>query len=96
MVDGRAVFSCLTPIAALEGRQIRTVEGLGTVDQPSRLQAAFLIGQAPQCGYCIAGMIMRAQALLDEKQHPTEAESGGARPARKPQKLPFARRLDTN
>jgi nicotinate dehydrogenase subunit A len=73
-VDGRAVFSCLTPIAALEGRQIRTVEGLGTVDQPSRLQAAFLTEQAAQCGYCIAGMIMRAQALLDEKQHPTEAD----------------------
>jgi nicotinate dehydrogenase subunit A len=73
-VDGRAVFSCLTPIAALEGRQIRTVEGLGTTDQPSRLQAAFLTEQAAQCGYCIAGMIMRAQALLDEKQHPTEAD----------------------
>ena len=73
-VDGRAVFSCLTPIAALEGRRIRTVEGLGTTDQPSRLQAAFLTEQAAQCGYCIAGMIMRAQALLDEKQHPTEAE----------------------
>ena len=73
-VDGRAVFSCLTPIAALEGRQIRTVEGLGTVDQPSRLQAAFLTEQAAQCGYCIAGMIMRAQALLDEKPHPTEAD----------------------
>jgi nicotinate dehydrogenase subunit A len=73
-VDGKAVFSCLTPIAALEGRQIRTVEGLGTVDQPSRLQAAFLTEQAAQCGYCIAGMIMRAQALLDEKQHPTEAD----------------------
>src|ERR1700692_1077488 len=69
-VDGRAVFSCLTPIAALEGRQIRTVEGLGTVDQPSRLQAAFLTEQAAQCGYCIAGMIMRAQALL---RRPTSA-----------------------
>jgi nicotinate dehydrogenase subunit A len=73
-VDGRAVFSCLTPIAALEGRRIRTVEGLGTIDRPGLLQAAFLTEQAAQCGYCIAGMIMRAQALLDEKQHPTEAE----------------------
>jgi len=73
-VDGKAVFSCLTPIAALEGRAIRTVEGLGSAEKPSPLQAAFATEQAAQCGYCTAGMIMRAQALLDTTPHPSEAE----------------------
>ncbi|WP_296947864.1 (2Fe-2S)-binding protein [uncultured Massilia sp.] len=72
IVDGKPVFSCLTPLAALEGRAVRTVEGLGTVDKPGRLQAAFLKHQAAQCGYCIAGMIARAQALLERHKHPTE------------------------
>jgi nicotinate dehydrogenase subunit A len=72
-LDGKAVFSCLTPIAALEGRRIRTVEGLGTVQNPSALQQAFEIEQAAQCGYCIAGMIiMRAQSLLDRNPRPTD------------------------
>lgn len=71
-LDGKAVFSCLTPIAALEGRRIRTVEGLGTVQNPSVLQQAFEIEQAAQCGYCIAGMIMRAQSLLDRNPKPTD------------------------
>jgi nicotinate dehydrogenase subunit A len=73
-LDGKAVFSCLTPIAALEGRRIRTVEGLGTVQNPSVLQQAFEIEQAAQCGYCIAGMIMRAQSLLDRNPKPTDEE----------------------
>jgi nicotinate dehydrogenase subunit A len=71
-LDGKAVFSCLTPIAALEGRRIRTVEGLGTIQNPSVLQQAFEIEQAAQCGYCIAGMIMRAQSLLDRNPKPTD------------------------
>ncbi len=74
MVDGKAVFSCLTPSAVLEGREIKTVEGLGTISHPSPLQQAFIDEQAAQCGYCIAGMIMRAQALLERNPSPTEAE----------------------
>ena len=70
MVDGQAVFSCLMPVAALAGREVRTLEGLGM----NALQRAFVQEQAAQCGYCSAGMIMRAQALLDRKPHPTEAE----------------------
>jgi aerobic-type carbon monoxide dehydrogenase small subunit (CoxS/CutS family) len=70
MVDGQAVFSCLTPAAVLPGRQIRTIEGLGN----NATQQAFIAEQAAQCGYCIAGMVMRAQALLDHNPHPTEAE----------------------
>jgi len=74
LIDGEAVYSCVTPIAALAGRRIRTVEGLGTVTNPSPLQQAFIDEQAAQCGYCIAGMIMRAQALLDRNPHPGDEE----------------------
>ncbi|MGV7206541.1 (2Fe-2S)-binding protein [Oxalobacteraceae bacterium A2-2] len=74
IVDGKPVFSCLTPLAALEGRSVRTVEGLGSAAKPGKLQAAFIKHQAAQCGYCIAGMIMRAQALLDQNPHPTDQE----------------------
>jgi aerobic-type carbon monoxide dehydrogenase small subunit (CoxS/CutS family) len=74
IIDGETAYSCLTPIAALAGRRIRTVEGLGTAERPSRLQQAFIDEQAAQCGYCIAGMIMRAQALLDRNPHPTDEE----------------------
>jgi nicotinate dehydrogenase subunit A len=64
VVDDQPVFSCLTPILLLEGRTILTVEGLGTAEAPDTLQAAFRDEQAAQCGYCTAGMIMRAHALL--------------------------------
>lgn len=73
LLDGSAVFSCLMPIAALQGRRVRTVEGLGTVAKPGILQQAFAMEQAAQCGYCTAGMIMRAQALLDRTPAPTDA-----------------------
>ena len=74
MVDGQATFSCLTPISVLPGRRIKTVEGLGTIEQPGPLQRAFIDEQAAQCGYCIAGMIMRAQALLEKNPSPSETE----------------------
>ncbi len=73
-VDGEPVFACLTPLAALEGRAVRTVEGLGSTDRMNKLQQAFVDEQAAQCGYCISGMIMRAQALLDRTPSPTDAE----------------------
>lgn len=73
-VDGQAAYSCLLPVAAAQGRRIRTVEGLGTVEHPGVLQKAFETEQAAQCGYCIAGMIMRAQALLDANPRPTETQ----------------------
>jgi nicotinate dehydrogenase subunit A len=74
MVDGKAVFSCLTPIMLLEGRRIKTVEGLGTIDNPGPMQQAFIAEQSAQCGYCIAGMMMRAQALLESKPDATDAD----------------------
>jgi len=74
MIDGEAVFSCVTPIALLEGKRITTLEGLGTATQPGALQRAFIEEQAAQCGFCIPGMIMRAAALLESNPHPDDAQ----------------------
>ena len=73
-LDGKAVFSCLTPIGSTQEREVTTLEGLGTQEQPGILQQAFIDEQAAQCGYCIAGMIMRAQSLLDRNPAPSDAE----------------------
>jgi nicotinate dehydrogenase subunit A len=73
-VDNRPVFSCLLPIAALEGRSITTLEGLLKDGKPSKVQQAFIDEQAAQCGYCIAGMVMRAEALLATMPHPSDEE----------------------
>jgi aerobic-type carbon monoxide dehydrogenase small subunit (CoxS/CutS family) len=74
MADGEAIFSCVTPVSAIGNRKIKTVEGLGTEDQPSVLQRAFMELNAAQCGYCIAGMIMRAEALLEKNPQPSGEE----------------------
>ncbi len=74
MVDDEAVYSCLTPILLLQGRSIKTLEGLGTAEQPGPLQQAFIDEQAAQCGYCIPGMIMRAQALLERNPSPSDEQ----------------------
>jgi nicotinate dehydrogenase subunit A len=74
IVDGKAVLSCVTPVLLLEGRQVTTLEGLGTIEAPSPIQRAFMEEQAAQCGYCIPGIMMQAQALLQRNSRPTEAE----------------------
>ena len=74
LVDGEPNLSCVTPIMLLEGRQITTLEGLGTLEDFGSLQQAFIEEQAAQCGYCIPGMILRAQALLQRNPHASEAE----------------------
>jgi nicotinate dehydrogenase subunit A len=74
LVDGKAVFSCVTPIALLDGKKITTLEGLGTAAEPAPIQRAFIEVQAAQCGYCIAGIIMRAQALLQANPRASDAE----------------------
>jgi nicotinate dehydrogenase subunit A len=74
LVDGAPVRSCITPIGALGQSEITTLEGLGTVERPHPLQAAFMAEQAAQCGYCIPGMIMLAKALLDRNPQLSEAE----------------------
>lgn len=66
IMDGNAIRSCVTPLSILKGRKITTLEGLGTIDKPNPLQQAFIDEQAAQCGYCINGMIMSAQAFLDK------------------------------
>ena len=74
LADGEAIFSCITPISVVQGRRITTVEGLGTAEKPGPMQRAFIELQAAQCGYCIPGMMMRAQALLEHKPAASEAE----------------------
>ena len=74
IVDGKAVLSCMTPLLLLEGKQVTTLEGLGTISDPAPIQRAFMEEQAAQCGYCIAGMMMRAQALLQRNSRPTDQE----------------------
>ncbi|MDB5807902.1 MAG: [2Fe-2S] binding domain protein [Betaproteobacteria bacterium] len=74
LIGKEAVLSCIVPIAVLTGRPVTTIEGLGNADKPGALQRAFIDEQAAQCGYCIAGMIMRAQALLAKNPTPTNDE----------------------
>jgi len=74
IVDGKAVLSCVTPMILLEGKQVTTLEGLGTESDPAPIQRAFMEEQAAQCGYCIAGIMMRAQALLQRNSRPTDEQ----------------------
>jgi nicotinate dehydrogenase subunit A len=74
IVDGKAVLSCVTPLLLVAGKQVTTLEGLGTAAAPGPIQRAFIEEQAAQCGYCIAGMMMRAQALLQKNSKPTDAQ----------------------
>lgn len=74
MLNGEAVFSCLTPLLLVAGKEVTTVEGLGTEGKPGPLQRAFIEEQAAQCGYCTAGMMMRAQALLRKNSNPSDAD----------------------
>ncbi|MFL5374717.1 MAG: (2Fe-2S)-binding protein [Myxococcales bacterium] len=74
LVDGQPVRSCVTPIGTLKDAKITTLEGLASDTSLHPLQKAFIAEQAAQCGYCIAGMLMTAKALLDENPHPSESE----------------------
>jgi len=74
IADGAAIRSCITPLGDVAGREVTTIEGLGTVEKPHPLQKAFIELQAAQCGYCINGMVMSAKALLDQSPHPSNAE----------------------
>jgi nicotinate dehydrogenase subunit A len=74
LIDGIPVRSCITNIGSIGQREVTTIEGLGTIDNPHPLQRAFMEEQAAQCGYCISGMIMTAKELLDRTPRPTEDE----------------------
>ena len=75
IVDGEAVRSCLVPISSLAEKKLTTIEGLGTLDKPHPLQAAFVAEQAAQCGYCVTGMVMTGAALLARKPSVTRDEA---------------------
>ncbi|MBV8736968.1 MAG: (2Fe-2S)-binding protein [Alphaproteobacteria bacterium] len=74
LVDGRPEKSCGKPLSTLVGKQILTIEGLGTPERPHRLQQAFLDEQAGQCGYCLSGILISAKALLDRNPAPSRRE----------------------
>ena len=73
-VDGKAVRTCVLPIASVAGKTITTIEGLGTPDAMHPLQAAWAAHNVPQCGYCQSGQIMSAAALLATNAAPTEGD----------------------
>ena len=74
LVNGRAVRSCIAPAQSVVGQDIVTIEGLGSPERPDPLQAAFIAEQAAQCGYCTAGMVMSARALLAQTPRPSEQQ----------------------
>ena len=74
IIDGMAARSCVIPISGCVGRDIVTLEGLGSRERPDPVQDAFIKEQAAQCGYCLNGMIMSTKALLATNPHPTETE----------------------
>jgi isoquinoline 1-oxidoreductase subunit alpha len=77
-VDGVAVRSCVTPLAAVAGKRIVTIEALGSTDKPHPLQTAWATHQVPQCGYCQSGMLMAAAALLAKNNNPSDADIDAA------------------
>ncbi len=74
LVDGEALPSCKRSVASVVGCEIVTIEGVGTMDNLHPIQKAFVDEQAAQCGFCTAGLIVAAKALLDQKGDPTEDE----------------------
>src|SRR5579872_2997309 len=74
IVKGQAMRSCITPVKAVEGSEITTLEGLGTIERPHWIQQAFIDEQAAQCGFCVSGIIMTAKAFLDKNPKATEEQ----------------------
>ena len=74
IVKGQAIRSCITPVRAVAGSEITTLEGIGTADKPHPIQRAFIEEQAAQCGFCVSGVIMTAKAFLDKHPRATEEE----------------------
>jgi nicotinate dehydrogenase subunit A len=75
LIDGVAARSCVIPIEGCAGREVVTLEGLGSRHDPDPVQEAFITENAAQCGYCLNGMIMTTKALLMRNPHPTEQEA---------------------
>jgi len=77
-VDGVAMRSCATPVSAVAGKKITTIEGLAENGVLTKVQQAWLAHEVPQCGYCQSGMIMAVAALLKDKPKPTDADINDA------------------
>ncbi|MCB8878762.1 (2Fe-2S)-binding protein [Acidisoma cellulosilytica] len=73
LVDDVAARACCLPVGLVEGREITTLEGLGTPEKPHPVQAAFIAEEGAQCGYCLNGMIMTVAALLARETQPSDA-----------------------
>jgi nicotinate dehydrogenase subunit A len=74
IVKGQAIRSCITPVKSVEGSEITTLEGLGTIEKPHPIQKAFIEEQAAQCGFCVNGIIMTAKAFLDKNPKASELQ----------------------
>ena len=74
IVKGQAVRSCITPVETVQGAEITTLEGLGTIEKPHAIQKAFIEEQAAQCGFCLNGVILTAKAFLDKNPKANEKE----------------------
>jgi nicotinate dehydrogenase subunit A len=74
IVNGAAVRTCITPVSAAEGKEIVTLEGLGTPENPHPIQKAFIDEQAAQCGFCLNGVVLSAKAFLDKNPKATEGQ----------------------
>ena len=78
LIDGVAARSCVIPISGCVGREIVTLEGLGSRDHPDPVQDAFIAEQAAQCGYCLNGMIMTHQGAADARTSPLRSRGAGS------------------
>jgi nicotinate dehydrogenase subunit A len=74
IAGGKAIRSCTTPVSAVEGSDITTLEGLGTIEKPHPIQKAFIEEQAAQCGFCLNGVILTAKAFLDQNPRATDGQ----------------------
>ena len=74
IASGKPIRSCITPVSAVRDKEILTLEGLGTRQQPHPIQQAFINEQAAQCGYCISGIILTAKTFLDQNPNPTDEQ----------------------
>ncbi|HKV03593.1 MAG TPA: (2Fe-2S)-binding protein [Candidatus Acidoferrales bacterium] len=74
LISGQAVRSCVTPVSAVNQREVTTLEGIGTPEKPHAIQQAFIDEEAAQCGFCLSGVILTAKALLDENPKASDEE----------------------
>jgi isoquinoline 1-oxidoreductase subunit alpha len=76
--NGTAIRSCITPVSAIEGQNITTIEGIGSEETPHPLQVSWVEFNVPQCGYCQSGQLMSASALIADNPNPTDADIDNA------------------